>query len=61
MKKVDRLILSVAAGAAVLLYVARPRAGTVPARAANRAVQLRADAYRTILQRELIGSPEFWV
>ena len=60
MKKVDRLILSVAAGAAVLFYVTKPRR-TVPTTAANRAAQARADDARANLwQRELSGTPEFW-
>ena len=61
MKKIDRLILSAAAGAAVLIYVTRPRGrSAVPTTAANRLAQIRADAFRATLGRELSTSPEFW-
>ena len=61
MKKVDRLILSAAAGVAVLLYVTR-RGRTVPTTSSNRAAQQRMDDNRANLwQRELSGSPGFYV
>ena len=60
--KLNTTHLMVGAAAALALLALRARARpTTPTTAANRAAQLRADAYRGQLWNELRTQPDFWV